>query len=213
MIITILCSSSSHPVNGMLYRWVAENQARHTVNLVRQKAELQGGDILFLISCGEKIAVEDRQKFGKVLVIHASDLPTGRGWNPHIWSILEGAETITVSLLEAEDKVDSGAIWKKLVVPVPKHALFDEINEVLFEAESQLMSFAVSVFDSIAPEPQDSSVVPSYYPRRSPEDSELDSQKSIAEQFDLLRVCDPQRFPAFFKLHGHTYRVTVEKVE
>lgn len=75
------------------------------------------------------------------------------------------------------------------------------------------MSFAVSVFDSIAPEPQDSSVVPSYYPRRSPEDSELDSQKSIAEQFDLLRVCDPQRFPAFFKLHGHTYRVTVEKVE
>lgn len=213
MNITILCSSSSHPVNGMLDRWVAKNQAKHTVNLVRQKAELRGGDILFLISCGEKIAAEDRQAFRKVLVIHASDLPTGRGWSPHIWSILNGAENITVSLLEAEDKVDSGAIWKKVLVPIAKHALFDEINEVLFEAESQLMDFAVSMFGSIVPQPQDSSRAPSYYPRRGPEDSELDVQKSIGEQFDLLRVCDPQRFPAFFKLHGHTYRVTVEKVE
>lgn len=213
MNITILCSSSSHPVNRMLDRWMAENRAHHVISLVHQKAELRGGDILFLISCGEKISREDRQAFGKVLVIHASDLPLGRGWSPHVWSILSGAGSITVSLLEAEDAIDSGAIWKKLVVPIPKHALFDEINELLFAAESQLMSFAIDAFYSIAPELQDGRVAPSYHPRRTPQDSELDAQKSIAEQFDLLRVCDPQRFPAFFKLHGHTYKVIVEKVE
>lgn len=213
MNITILCSSSSHPVNRMLDRWMVENQACHVISLVRQKAELCGGDILFLISCGEKISREDRQSFGKVLVIHASDLPQGRGWSPHIWSLLSGASSITVSLLEAEDAIDSGAIWKKVVVPVPKHALFDEINDLLFEAESQLMSFAIEAFYSVTPEPQNGCVEPCYYPRRTPQDSELDAQKSIAEQFDLLRVCDPQRFPAFFKLHGHTYKVIVEKVE
>ncbi len=197
----------------MLERWVAANQALHTISLLRHKAELGGGEILFLISCSEIISAKDRQAFSYVLVIHASDLPRGRGWSPHIWEIVGGASSITVSLLEAQDQVDSGSVWQKLVVPIPKHALSDEINELLFEAESQLMDFAVSNIHSITPEPQDPSVMANYYPRRGPEDSELDAQKTIAEQFDLLRVCDPQRFPAFFKLHGHTYKLIVEKVE
>ena len=37
------------------------------------------------------------------------------------------------------------------------------------------------------------------------------SSRSIAEQFDLLRVADPQRFPAFFDLRGHRYLVRIEK--
>jgi len=52
---------------------------------------------------------------------------------------------------------------------------------------------------------------PSYYRRRTPDDSRLDPSRSIAEQFDLLRVADPQRFPAFFDLRGHRYVVRIEK--
>ncbi|MGE8297700.1 MAG: formyltransferase family protein [Pseudomonas sp.] len=213
MNITILCSAESHPVNGMLQQWVEKYNALHQVKFARSKRELEAGDILFLISCSEIITEQERRRFKKTLVVHASDLPSGRGWSPHIWELVGGAAGITVSLLEAQDKVDSGDIWKKLYVSIPRHALYDEINELLFSAESELMDFAVENFHSIVPEAQDCSIEPTYYPRRGPKDSELNPQASIASQFDLLRVCDPERFPAFFKLHGHTYKLTLEKVE
>lgn len=213
MKITILCSSFTHPVNGMLSQWVESNIIAHDIKLVRSKSELQGGDLLFLISCGEIINAQDREKFKKVLVIHASDLPQGRGWSPHIWDIVNGESAITISLLEAQDKVDSGDIWQKVTITIPQHYLYNEINELLFAAESKLMDFAVESFYTITPQPQNLSVEPSYHQRRTPADSELDPERSIASQFNLLRVSDPERFPAFFKLHGHTYKVTVEKVD
>lgn len=213
MNITILCSSQTHPVNGMLQQWVEKNKASHQVKFVRRKQELEEGDLLFLISCSEIITDQERRRFKKTLVIHASDLPRGRGWSPHIWELVGGATGITISLLEAQDKVDSGNIWRKLHVLIPKHALYDEINQLLFRAESELMDYAVENFHCITPEPQDCSIEPTYYLRRGPADSELNPQESIASQFDLLRVCDPERFPAFFRLHGHTYKLTLEKVE
>lgn len=212
MKITILCSSENHPVNLMLSRWVECYESQHEIAIARSKTELDYGDLLFLISCGEIVKEVDRNKFQKALVIHASDLPRGRGWSPHVWDIVGGAGKITVTLLEAEDKVDSGDIWKKVSVEIPRHALYQEINGLLFDAEYGLMSFAVEEFSRVKPIAQ-ADIAPTYYPRREPKDSELDPDKTIASQFDLIRISDPDRFPAFFKMHGHSYKLIIEKVE
>ncbi len=185
----------------------------HQVELIRRKSEISGGDILFLISCAEIVGVAERSAYRTTLVLHASDLPRGRGWSPHIWQLLEGANDITLSLLEAEDKVDSGRIWKRIKFPVPKHALWDEINARLFDVEIELIDFAVSEYEQICPTAQDSTVEPSFYPRRTPADSQVDPSQSIASQFDLIRVCDPNRFPAFFELHGTKYKLILEKID
>lgn len=213
MNITIFCSAETHPVNGMLQQWIEKNKALHRIKLARSKRELETGELLFLISCSEIVTKQERRRFNKTLVIHASDLPKGRGWSPHIWELAGGGDEITVSLLEAQDKVDSGDIWKKLHVNIPRHALYDEINELLFSAESELMDFAVENFHRVVTEPQDDSIEPTYYPRREAADSELNIEESIGRQFDLMRVCDPQRFPAYFRMHGHTYKLTLEKVD
>ncbi|WP_247779938.1 formyltransferase family protein [Bradyrhizobium sp. 170] len=184
--------------------------ANHSVELVRQKGELTGGDVLFLISCHEIISPGDRQKYGATLVIHASDLPEGRGWSPHIWQILEGKNRIVVSLIEAQDPVDTGAIWAQRHLVLEGHELCEEINEALFAIELELMDHALKVIGSGQATAQDDRP-PSYYRRRTPEDSRLDPARSIVEQFDLLRVADPQRFPAFFDLRGHRYFVRIEK--
>lgn len=211
MRISLLCSDPQHPINGHLCRWIAAQQGIHEVELVRKKSELLGGDILFLISCTEIIGAADRSRYRASLVLHASDLPHGRGWSPHIWQIIEGAEEITLCLLEAEDKVDSGRIWKKLRFHVPKHALWDEINARLFDAEIELIDFAVHEFGRVNPIEQDASIEPTYYARRSSDDSQIDPLQSIASQFDKIRVCDPNRFPAFFELHGKKYKLILEK--
>ncbi|MTZ15522.1 UDP-glucuronic acid dehydrogenase [Pseudomonas sp. JL972] len=210
MRISLLCSDERHPVNKYLHSWMVRRQSTHQIELVRKKSELSGGDILFLISCSEIVDADDRSAYRASLVLHASDLPRGRGWSPHIWQIIEGAEEITLSLLEAEDRVDSGRIWRKIKFPVPKHALWNEINERLFTAEIELIDFAVQEYSSINPVEQDASIEPTYYPRRSPAESKIDPKQSIASQFDKLRVCDPHRFPAFFELHGKKYKIILE---
>ena len=213
MRISLLCSDEKHPVNAYLERWISAQQDIHQVEFVRKKAELSGGDILFLISCGELVSAADRAAYRVTLVLHASDLPHGRGWSPHIWQVVEGAEEITVSLLEAEDKVDSGRIWQKLTFPIAKHALWDEINARLFDAEIELIQFAVHEFAGVCPVEQDSNIEPSYFPRRTPLDSQIDPTKCLASQFDKIRVCDPNRFPAFFELHGKKYKLILEKFD
>lgn len=213
MRISLLCSDEQHPVNVYLKRWISAKQEIHQVELVRKKRDLSGGDILFLISCSEIVGDADRAAYGATLVLHASDLPRGRGWSPHIWQLIDGAEEITLSLLEAEDKVDSGRIWKKLKFLVPKHALWDEINAGLFSAEIELIDFAVNEFSQIRPNSQDPSIEPCYYPRRTPADSQIDPSQSITSQFDRIRVCDPNRFPAFFELHGIKYKLILEKID
>ncbi|MCR9242069.1 MAG: hypothetical protein NXH87_11885 [Rhodobiaceae bacterium] len=129
-----------------------------------------------------------------------------------MWQIVGGAEKITMSLLEAEDLVDTGRIWRKETIDVPKHALWDEINDLIFSAELKLMSFAVDNFSMVTPTAQADDVEATYYPKRSPADSEIDPQLTIDEQFDLMRVCDPNRFPAYFDMNGHRYVLRLEKV-
>jgi len=212
MKITILNTSDEHPINSWLEGWVKKHQATHEIQLLRSKKELIEGDILFLISCSEIISKHDRAKFKKTLVIHASDLPKGRGWSPHIWEIISGAELITISLLEAVDKVDSGDVWKKITINIPKTALYREINQFIFKAELELMDFAVENFTQIIPTKQPE-IESSYWPKRVPKDGEIDIYKSIDEQFDLIRVSDQERFPAFFYKNGKKFKLKVEKVD
>lgn len=211
--ISILCTDPNHPVVKNLRGWADVMTSNgHDVSLVFDKADLGGGDILFLVSCSQLIRDTEREKYGVTLVLHASDLPKGRGWSPYIWSILGGANQLTVSLLEAREPVDSGAIWLKVTFSLEGHELLPEINEKLFAAELLLMSQAVDQFGSIKPSPQVGDPGP-YMAKRTPDDSKLDPNKTIAEQFNLLRVVDSQRYPAFFDYQGKRYLIKIEKVE
>jgi methionyl-tRNA formyltransferase len=106
MKISILCTDPHHPVINSLNLWINEISLKgHSPVLIFDKVALQGGDILFLVSCSQMIRDAERKKYKATLVLHASDLPKGRGWSPHIWSILGGGNQITVSLLEASEPV------------------------------------------------------------------------------------------------------------
>ena len=209
MNISILITSIEHPVNTYINEWVEKNN-RHQINIIHSKEELTSGDILFLISCSSIISKVERDRFNKTLVIHASDLPIGRGYSPHIWEIINGASDITLCLLEAEDEVDTGDIWNKVNVFIPKTALFDEINELIFNSELKLMDFAISNYSTIISKKQPN-INSTYWSKRLPTDSEIDINKGISEQFDLIRVCDPTRFPAFFYKDGKKFNITIKK--
>ena len=210
MKVTVLCSQASHPVFCWLEKW-CKSLVDHDVQLIENVEQALGGELLFLVSCHDVINSEVRDRYSKALILHASDLPKGRGWSPHIWQVLEGKQDIAVTLLEAEDKVDSGDIWAKEWIHLEGHELYDEINTLIFSAELKLMNFALNNFYSIRPREQDL-CDGSHYQKRTPADSELDPRKSIIDQFNQLRVADSERFPAFFYLNGIKYSIKVEKI-
>ena len=211
MHITVLCSDADHPVHAWLLRWRSAHAGRHDITLATRAGALPGGDALFLVSCHEIVGAAARGGYRKALVLHASDLPEGRGWSPHVWQVLEGRDRLVVTLLEAGDAPDSGPVWARREIALQGHELHEEINARVFEAELELMNFAIEQFDAVTPRPQGEAKDARRYRRRTPEDSRLDPDKTIAAQFDLLRVCDPDRYPAFFELRGHRYELRLRK--
>jgi methionyl-tRNA formyltransferase len=210
MKISLVCSDRDHPIYPQLRFWAQSRSQEDEIELHDCLTNLTGGDILFLVSCHELIGADLRKRFRKTLVLHASDLPRGRGWSPHIWAILDGQDKIVVSLIEAVDSVDAGPVWAKTSFELGGHELYDEINTKLFQAELDLMDYAIKNFTTIKAASQPDAGV-TYYPRRTPNDSRIDIQRSIGDQFALLRVADPKRYPAFFEKDGHVYEVTLRK--
>lgn len=181
------------------------------VEIIRRASQACGGDFLLLISCQDVVPPSVRQLYRHALVIHASDLPRGRGMSPHVWQIVEGCERIVLTLLAAADPVDTGGIWHQIVIPIPRNAVFHEINRLIFEAELQLMTWAIANCDRLAPRPQEGVVT--QYRRRTPADSEIDPTKPLSDVFDLLRIADPVRYPAFFRYRDRTFRISIDPLD
>ena len=210
MKITVVCSDPMHPKWPGLVNWVAE-QPDGSAELLTAVADAKGGDFLFLVSVQEMVGADVRTRYRHTLVIHASDLPHGRGWSPHVWTVLEGGNRICITMLEASNKVDSGAIWMQQEITLEGHELCDEIASLIGAAELDLMRFAIVNEVEIRPRPQDDREA-TYYPRRFPSDSALDVNGSFADQFELLRVSDHDRYPAYIDHRGHRYAVKLTKI-
>lgn len=213
MNISILCTDRNHPIFPMLQDWISDLSPAYSAGIYENSNDLKGGDILFLISCSEIIGEKVKSLFRSCLVLHASDLPKGRGWSPYIWDILGGANELTICAIEATDPVDSGDVWKKIKISVPRNLIWSEINQLIFDAELQLMAYIIKNYNLVIPTPQTLEGGISYCRKRTREDSEIDPKDSIENQFDLLRICDPNRFPAFVKIRGRKYKLLVEDYE
>lgn len=210
MNITIICSDPQHKIFPYIEKWIIKNSINYNISLVTRSKQITKGDILFIISCTEIIKENTRKKFKHTLVIHESDLPKGRGWSPLVWQIINGENEIPISLFDAEDKVDSGDIWKKEIVNVKNHEVSNEINFKVFTTKIKLIDFAIKHMNSIKKTAQKGK--PTFYSQRKPEDSELDVNKTINEQFNLMRIADDERYPCFINFRGHKYKITLSKI-
>lgn len=207
MKIDIVISDPHHPLREPVRAWVA-TRPRHRIRLLQGLAAARGGDSLVLVACHEIARADVRARYRRVYVTHASDLPKGRGWSPLVWSVLEGGTSVVVSLIQAADRVDSGGVYAKFRCRITKTDLWQDLN-------LKVGRLIVRCLDSVVDYPNRRAKVqkgrPTWYRRRVLRDSQLDPRRSLADQFDLLRVCDPVRFPAFFDLHGKRFELTIRK--
>jgi methionyl-tRNA formyltransferase len=183
----------------------------HRVALLHKAETAPRGDILFILGFFKIVPGAILKKNKTNIVVHESALPKGRGWSPMSWLVLEGAKEIPLTLFEAVEKVDAGRIYLRSKVKLKGHELLPEIRRKAASAMMRLCEEFVDSCPSILARGVEQRGKPSYYRRRSPEDSRLDPHKSIAAQFNLLRIADNESYPAFFDHRGATYLLKIEK--
>jgi len=166
--------------------------------------------LCFLVGYSQ-IIPRDFIKQNRFYVIHESDLPAGRGWSPVSWQVLDRKNEIVVSLIHVDEKVDSGNIVLQEKMVLQGHELLDEIRLVQITVTMRLISQFLKKLNSGNLKERPQVGVPSYYPKRTRASSEIDPSKSIADSFDLLRIVDNERYPAFFTFRGHRYILRIEK--
>lgn len=183
----------------------------HHVYWAHHIEDLPPADFCFLLSFSQVLPDSVRALFRHTLVVHESDLPKGKGWSPLSWQIVEGQNRIPVTLFEAVDRVDSGPIYAQRWIDFVGHELVDELRTSQAEATLSLCRWFVACYPKSAALAREQVGVESFYPRRDPANSMLDPNMSIADQFNLLRVVDNERYPAYFLWRGHHYEIMVSR--
>jgi methionyl-tRNA formyltransferase len=179
--------------------------------LCRTNDKVQEGVVAFYLGCIHITPPDVIARNRYNLIVHESDLPKGRGFAPMTWQILEGKDEIPICLIGAAAEVDTGCIMIRDVIRLEGHELCGEWR--LLQGRKTIELCLRFLNAPAPPEGQRQKGSPSTYRRRRPQDSRLDPEKTIAEQFNLLRVVDNDRYPAFFDYKGHRYKVLIEKDE
>ena len=172
--------------------------------------QLTGGDIAFFLSCERIVPAATLALHCNNIVVHASALPQGRGWSPLTWQVLEGKNTIPLTLFEASAQVDTGDIYLLEQLELCGNELLPEMRQRMGETiVAMCLTFAHN-YPAILAQARPQTGEASSYPRRRPQDSQLNPEQSIAAQFNLLRVVDNNKYPAFFDWRGRRYVVKIE---
>lgn len=197
--------------------WLAENIPQHfnastkfEFYKIYNEREVKNFDIVFVLGYTKLLQDETLESNEQLLVVHESDLPKGRGFAPMQWQILDGKNNITVCLLKVSSEADKGDIYEKMIISLDGTELYDELRIKQAKTTFELIECFLKKFPDVNLTKQVGE--PTTYRRRKPSDSELDVDQTIRNQFNLLRICNNNDWPAFFEIAGVKYKLKIEKI-
>lgn len=181
----------------------------HDVIHIFSAEEIQKGDIMFILSCEKILKPKYLNLHKNNIVIHPSKLPQGKGWSPLAWQILEGSNSIPVTLFEACSEVDAGDIYFVDYIQLEGHELNDEIKSKQGEIMISMIIRYLDNYNHFEKKIQIGEE--SFYKKRSKLDNKLDVELPLKDNFNILRIADNDRYPAYFELNGYTYILKIYK--
>lgn len=181
------------------------------VYLCHSSKAITQGDICFILSCSKKVKTDDLKKNKHNIVVHASDLPNGRGFSPIQHIIRLGNDNIMLTLFEAEDSIDAGPYYFKSELKFKGNELLDEIRDIIGKHIIELcVDYVRNVDNCLA---QEQKGAPTYFPRLTQADDELNVNKTLYELMSQLRASDFERYCPYFYYRGRKFYLTVKSSE
>jgi methionyl-tRNA formyltransferase len=131
------------------------------------------------------------------VLFHMTDLPFGRGGSP-LQNLIVRGETITkVSAVRMTEDIDAGAIYLKRPLSLDGTAedIFRRVSMLVFEMIGEIVA------TNPIPVPQTGS--PTYFKRRTPDQSVLPDAVTPRDLYDHIRMLDADTYPRAFLDFGH----------
>jgi methionyl-tRNA formyltransferase len=167
--------------------------------------------ICFLLSCTKIVPQTFLIRNNHNIVVHASDLPKGKGFTPLKWQILEGKNDITLTLFEAVEDCDAGPYYLKENIHFKGYEFLDELHEIMAHKIIDMCMYYTINSDNLKSIPQfgDST----YYRKFKASDDIIEVNQTIKELFNKFRISDFTNYPITFHYLGHRYSIKVEQID
>ena len=177
--------------------------------IITKNCKIIKNSIVFVLSYTRILDITFIKRNEKVLIVHPSKLPKDKGFAPVQNQILKNKKLIHICLLEAAEKVDSGPIIYRDTFLLKGFELSSEIRNKQAISTFKLIRKFLKNYPKIKTYKQKG--ISNFNKKRGPEDSELNINKTIKSQFNLLRICDNDYYPAFFRYKKNTYVIKLIK--
>lgn len=149
-------------------------------------------DLIVVAAFGQLLSQEilDIPPYGCVNV-HASLLPKYRGAAPIQYAIIRGETESGVTIMRMERGMDTGAMYSKVVVPIPPEMSFAGLHDALMEQGAALLVETLpKILQGLEPVPQQESEA-TKATLLTKAMAEIDWQRPAAEIHNLVRGFDP----------------------
>ncbi|NVM29841.1 MAG: hypothetical protein HWN65_13435 [Candidatus Helarchaeota archaeon] len=130
-------------------------------------------------------------------------LPKGRGRSPMNWSIITGHNRFVTNLFRYDPFVDAGNIIGSITFEINEFDTISSLHSKNRIAMFQLLKTYVPLIEKdkvvFSPQPP---LKPTYYPKRTPDDSGIDWNLSTLQIYNLIRAVSSPYPPAYCYLNG-----------
>lgn len=184
-----------------------EKQEEYDFKISHDPCTITNQDIVFILSYTKILNSNFLEANQLNLVLHESKLPEGKGFAPVQWQILDGCNRIPISLIIASSAFDSGDVVFRSEFILDGTELYDEIRRKQAIGTLDTIVKFLNIYPNFFKEKQSGGE--SFYPKRYPNDSKLNINDTLKEQFNLLRVCNNEEWPAFFYYKETKYIVKI----
>ncbi len=198
--------------NDWIHTYIKKNfikNKKFNFKISKNFNKVNNQDVVFILNYTKILPKTFLVKNYLNLVVHASNLPKGKGFAPIQWQILKNKNKIPICLLEAAKKFDSGSIIKKKYIYFKGHELNDEIRNVQGNETTKIIKEFLKKFPIFRRKKQKGNST--FFRKRGPNDSELNINKNLKKNFNLLRIADNDKYPAFFRYKKKKYIIKIFK--
>jgi len=202
-----LTDKTNNWIEKFLKKEKFKNNKKYFFKSFNNYLKIKNFDIIFILGYTKILNKKFLKKNKLNLVVHESNLPKGKGFAPVQWQILNKKKNIPICLIEAKSRVDSGNIYEKMYFKIKNNDLYDQIREKQAIATIKIIKKFLKKFPKVKPIKQLGKST--FYKRRRPADNLLDINKSIKENFNLLRIGNNELFPSYFNFRSKKFIIKI----
>lgn len=133
----------------------------------------------------------------KCVVFHMTDLPYGRGGSPLQNLLARGIYQTKISALQCVRALDAGDIYMK-----QDFSLYGSAEEIYIRTAAVIKEMIIDIIQN-EPVPQKQTGEVVAFPRRRPEESNIEDINNLNQIFDYIRMLDADGYPKAFLESKH----------